>query len=189
MNTATVPARAIAATPRDLAVNGLILGFAGAVWLSWGQDGAPAGWAVPLTVCSAVGIVVAIAGAIRTWQHRHGESAMSQVQGRRTYRRVVILESLVIAGGATALGVTGHYPYIAPWVLLVVGLHFVPLGRLFRIQSLVVLGVLTVVVSVAAAIEGLLGTVSPTTIAGGVGGMLLIMFGAWSILLAQQAAR
>jgi hypothetical protein len=63
-----------------------------------------------------------------------------------------------------------------------VGAHFIPLGRLFRIQSLTVVGVLTVVLSVAAALEGLLGTVAPTAIAGGVGGVLLIIFGAWSLL-------
>jgi len=181
MDTATVPTRTITATPRDLAVNGLVLGFAGAMWLSWGQSGAPAGWAVPLTIMSAVGIIVAIVGAVRTWQHRHGESAMSQLQGRRTYRRVVILEALIIAGGATALGITGHSAYIAAWVLFIVGAHFVPLGRLFRIDSLVVVGILVIMVSVGAAIAGLLGTIAPTAIAGGVGGVLLILFGAWSL--------
>lgn len=189
MNTATMPARTIAATPRDLAVNGLVLGFAGAMWLGWGQDGAPAGWVVPLAVCSAVGLLVAVVGVIRTWQYRRGDSAMSQPQGRRTYRRVVGLEAVAIAAGGTALGVTGHTAYTAVWVLFIVGLHFVPLGRLFRIQSLAVVGVLAVLASVGAAISGLTGTAAPTAVAGGVGGILLIVFGAWSLLVHQQAAR
>ena len=67
------------------------------------------------------------------------------------------------------------------WVLFIVGAHFVPLGRLFRIDSLVVVGILVIMVSVGAAIAGLLGTIAPTAIAGGVGGVLLILFGAWSL--------
>ena len=93
----------------------------------------------------------------------------------------MILEALIIAGGATALGITGHSAYIAAWVLFIVGAHFVPLGRLFRIDSLVVVGILVIMVSVGAAIAGLLGTIAPTAIAGGVGGVLLILFGAWSL--------
>jgi hypothetical protein len=77
------------------------------------------------------------------------------------------------------LGVTGHSAYTAAWDLFVVGAHFVPLGRLFRIRSLVVVGVLSVRVSAVAA--GLHGTLAPSAIAGGAGGLLLILFGAWSL--------
>lgn len=184
--TSTHPAPTGAATRRDLAVNGLILGFAGAMWLGWAQQDPPAGWSVPLSVCSGVGIVAAIVGGVLAWRNRHGASAMATDLGRRTYYRVVGLEAVVIAVGATALGVTGHSDYIAALVLFVVGAHFVPLGRLFRIRSLVIVGVLVVATSVAAALEGLLGTVAPSAIAGGAGGILLILFGAWSL---RQAAR
>lgn len=183
----TVVASPPVATPetaasRDLAVNGLVLGFAGAMWLGWAQEAPPAGWSIPLSICSALGLLVAITGGVLTWRRRHGSSAMAAEKGRRTYYRVVGLEGAAIAIGGTALGVTGHSAYTAAWVLFVVGAHFVPLGRLFRIRSLGLVGVLSVLVSVVAAILGLLGTVAPSAIAGGVGGLLLISFGAWSLL-------
>jgi hypothetical protein len=183
------PASAITATPRDLAVNGLVLGFAGAMWLGWAQQSPPAGWVAALAIFSGLGALVAIAGGVLTWQNRHSESAMSRMQGRRTYFRVVGLEGLVIAAGGTALGLTGHSDYNAAWVLFIVGAHFVPLGRLFRIPSLMVVGALAVLVSVVAAVEGLLGTVAPSAIAGGIGGVLLVLFGAWSLVRNRQAVR
>lgn len=184
MSTVVAPERGAslgAAAPRDLAVNGLVLGFAGAMWLGWAQDAPPAGWALPLSICSGLGLLVAIVGGVLTWRRRHGDSAMASSAGRRTYYRVVGLEGAVIAVGGTALGVTGHSGYTAALVLFIVGAHFVPLGRLFRIRSLVVVGVLSVLVSLVATVFGLLGTVAPSAIAGGVGGLLLIVFGAWSL--------
>ena len=179
MSTATMTQHA--AATRDLAVNGLVLGFAGAMWLGWAQASPPTGWALPLSICSGLGLLVAIAAGVLVWRHRHGDSAMATTVGRRTYYRVVGIEGAVIAVGATVLGVTGHSAYTAAWVLFIVGAHFLPLGRLFRIQSLMVVGVLSVVVSALAAILGLQGTVAPSAIAGGVGGLLLILFGAWSL--------
>jgi hypothetical protein len=82
------------------------------------------------------------------------------------------------------LAITGHSDYIAVWILFVVGVHFVPLGRLFRIRSLVVVGVVLIPVSVAAAVIGLVWTVLPSAIAGGIGGLLLVGFGAWSLAAA-----
>jgi hypothetical protein len=186
MNTATVSTgstlRNMSATPRDLAVNGLVLGFAGAMWLGWAQEGPPAGWSVPLSIGSVVGVLVAVLAGVLTWRSRHGASAMADERGRRTYYRVVGVEVAAIAVGATALGISGQSEYIAAWILFVVGVHFVPLGRLFHIGSLKVVGVLAAVVSVVAVATGLLWTVLPSAVAGGVGGLLLVVFGAWSLL-------
>jgi hypothetical protein len=178
----TVSARPTAA--RDRAVNGLVLGVAGAMWLGWAQQGPPAGWSVPLAVASGLGVVVAVFGGVLAWRRRHGDSAMAEPRGRRTYYRVVGIESLAIAVGSMLLAITGHSDYIAVWILFVVGVHFVPLGRLFRIRSLVVVGVALIPVSVVAAVIGLVWTVLPSAIAGGIGGVLLVGFGAWSLAAA-----
>ncbi len=183
MNTTITASAAptMTAAARDRAVNGLVLGFAGAMWLSWAQQGPPAGWPLPLAVGSGIGLLVAVLGGVLAWRRRHGASAMSDPRGRRTYNRTVGIESAAIAAGSTALGITGHSAYIAVWILFVVGAHFVPLGRLFRIRSLVVVGVVLIPVSVTAAVIGLVWTVAPSAVAGGIGGLLLVGFGAWSL--------
>lgn len=193
MSTATAPADSVPwngiATRRDLAVNGLILGFAGAMWLGWAQDDPPAGWSLPLGIASALGLLVAVLAGVLTWRARRGASAMADPRGRRTYFRVLGVEAGAILVGATGLGIGGQTAQLAPWVLLVVGVHFVPLSSLFGIRSLAVAGGLLVVVSVAATIVGVVSTVAPSAVAGGVGGPVLIGFGAWSLLRHRQATR
>lgn len=54
----------------------------------------------------------------------------------KRYGRTVGIEFAAILIGAAALIVLNNPGYVAAWVLFVVGVHFVPLARLFRIPSL-----------------------------------------------------
>jgi hypothetical protein len=56
--------------------------------------------------------------------------------------------------GAVVLGVSGPGAYVAAWVLLIVGVHFLPLARLFANAGLRVAGVAVIAVAIAAAITG-----------------------------------
>jgi hypothetical protein len=156
------------------------------MWFGWAQQGPPAGWSVPLTVGAVLGLLVAMIAAVLTWRHRNGGSAMGDLRGRRTHLRVVGAEVAAIAVGAAALGISGRSAYLAAWILFVVGAHFVPLGRLFRITGLVVAGVVLVVVSAAAAVVGVVGTALPSAVAGAGGGLVMVISGALSL---QQSWR
>ena len=111
---------------------------------------------------------------------------MNEARVRRGYWRVVATELALCAVGTVGLGGSGQSAYIAAWILLVVGAHFVPLGRLFAIGSLVLAGRVLVVVAVAAAVTGLVSTVAPSFVAGAGGGVVCL---ACSVFCTGQALR
>lgn len=175
-----------ASTVRDLSATALVLGFAGIMWFGWSQQGPPASWVPFLVGGSVVGAAVAALALVLTVRHRGGASAMREAGGSQGYRRTVIIEVGAIAVGAAPLGLTGHAAYISPWVLFIVGVHFLPLGSLFRIQSLRVCGLLAAAAAVTATIVGLTGDVLPSALAGAGGGVLMVGFGGYTLLRAWR---
>lgn len=182
-----------AATVRDLGATALVLGFAGVMWFGWSQEGPPAPWVPFLIGGSIVGAIVAVLALILTIKHRKGASAMRGAGGSRAYRWAVIIEVGAIAVGAAALALTGHAAYISPWVLFIVGAHFLPLGTLFHIQSLRMCGLLVAAIAVTATIVGVSDDVLPSAVAGAGGGVLMVAFGGYILLRGwrqhAQAAR
>ncbi|HVV24898.1 MAG TPA: hypothetical protein VHF06_36040 [Pseudonocardiaceae bacterium] len=169
-------------TARDLAANALILGVAAIAWFGWAQERPPAGWSVPLGVGSGLGLVVAAFAGVAVWRRRRGDSAMTEPEGRRTYYRTVGVECAAIVVGVVGLGLAGQSDYLAPWILFVVGAHFLPLSGLFDIRSLVPAGLLLVVASAVAVVAGLVWTVTPSAVAGGVGGSVLLVVAVLSLV-------
>ena len=72
---------------------------------------------------------------------------------------------------------------VAPWILFVVGVHFLPLARVFRIRSLVPLAMVCVLVAVAAALTGWVGAALPSAVAGAGGGGALLVESVASLLI------
>ena len=147
---ATAPP-ATAAYPRDLATTALILGGAGFVWFGWAQAGPPAGWSIPLGIGSAAGLAVALAGGVLSWRPRSGAAAMHDPRLRSGYWRVVAFEVIAIVLGVIALEATGQRAYLPAWILLIVGVHFIPLARLFGTPGLRLAGVALIGVADGAA--------------------------------------
>lgn len=169
------------ATLRDRAANALVLGFAGIMWLMWAQAAPPPSWTPFLLAGAVAGAVVAVTAAVLAWRHRAGASAMGNGRGRTAYRWAVGTEVALIAVGAAVLGATGRADYLSPWVLFVVGAHFLPLSTVFRIDSLRLCGLVAMAVAAVAAFAGLAGAVQPGAVAGGGGGLLMVAFGGHSL--------
>lgn len=170
----------------DQAVTALIFGVAAFAWFGWGQAQPPAGWPVPLTVGSAAGAVAAVLAALLVFRLRGRPSAMQDPQVRRGYFMIVGAEVAAIVIGVVVLGVSGHGAYTAAWVLLIVGVHFLPLARLFANAGLRVAGVAVIAVAVAAAVTGAASGVQPSTVAGAGGGVVLLVS---AVVLLRQAYR
>ncbi|GLY64718.1 hypothetical protein [Amycolatopsis taiwanensis] len=170
------------ATARDLSVNAAVLGVAATVWFGWAQEAPPAGWSLPLGIGSGTGVLIAVLAGVSAWRSWRSGSAMADASGRRTYNWAVGAEVVAIAVGVVALALIGQSAYLAPWILFVVGTHFVPLGDLFVIRSLKLAGVLLAVVSAVAVVVGLMWTVTPSAVAGGAGGVVLVAFAIWALL-------
>ena len=97
------------------------------------------------------------------------------------------MEVAAILLGAVVLAVLDRSDYLSPWILAVVGVHFVPLGRLFRDGGLQVLGVLLVPVALLAVVSGVSGWAAASAVAGGLGGLSMLLAGADSLRRSSSA--
>jgi hypothetical protein len=115
------------------AVAGLVF-----VLLNTGPLGGPV--AVILRVLGVVAFAVVLWYAVlRTAAGRPGPAPASRVL--RTYLVSVALEVVAIPVGAQLLGRWLHHPELTPvWVVLVVGVHFLPFARAFRVPLFGALG-------------------------------------------------
>jgi hypothetical protein len=161
-------------TPRDLSVSALILGFAAMMWFGWGQAQPPAGWALPMTIGTFAAIAVAGGAGGIAARFRRGATAMADRRVRRGYGITVGIEVAACGLGAAALGLAGRSAYIAPWILLVVGVHFVPLGRLFGLSHLMRAGLALSAVAIAGAVTGVVSAVAPSAVTGAFGGLVCV---------------
>ncbi len=139
-------------------VNGAaVLAFAGIAWFGWAQDDPPS-----------------------------TGSPMADPRVRRGYWATVVVEVALIIGGNLLLAAVGHPAYTAAWTLFVVGVHFVPLARIFHVRGLTATGVATVVVAVAAACLGLASDLAPSASAGAGGGVVFLGYAAWVLGRGRQ---
>lgn len=163
-------------TVRDLGVTALVLGFFGSAWFGWGSGDAPPGWQPVLIVGSVASIVAAVLGAVLAFQSwRTGSVMAGDAAANRRYGIIVGIEFGTAFLGAAVLGLLGRPEFVAPWVALVVGVHFVPLAPVLHDPFLVPLGALVAAVAVAAVVAGLTTSVAASFVTGlGAGTLLLV---------------
>jgi len=73
------------------------------------------------------------------------------IQGRRVGRQfvlIVVLEGVAIALVSTGCSLTGHFSWLVPLVLIIVGIHFMPLAKLFGVPRYMTLGLLFCIVPI-----------------------------------------
>lgn len=176
-------------TPRDLTVTAVVLAVAGVLWFGWGQARPPAGWGLPMSIGTLAAIAIAIVAGITLIRFRHGATARESQRVRQVYGITVGVETAVIGLGAAVLALTGRSAYIAPWILLIVGVHFVPLGRLFGSVDLVWSGLVLSAVAVAGAVTGAVSAVAPSAVTGAFGGLVLVAAAATSLARGARRGR
>ncbi|WP_435748688.1 DUF7010 family protein [Microbacterium sp. PMB16] len=141
--------------PRDLLMTGAIFGVAAFVWAGWGQERPPKHWIwrVVLGLLSLGGAALAgisIPAAIRNWS---SDTAIV-VGGPAFIWYIVIFWLEVIAIVVLAIWATRRKrkDLIAPIVLVIVGIHFIPLAWVFAQPIYAVVGVLVTAAAVVAAL-------------------------------------
>ncbi|TQS41246.1 hypothetical protein [Cryptosporangium phraense] len=151
-------------------------GFA-ACWFGWAQA-EPPGWLVPLLIVGAVlSGALAVGGVVLAVRSPSGSSPMAVARTRTQYYVTVAIEVVLIWAGSALLGATGHDEYIAAWIALVVGVHFVPLGRFFGEPLLQISGVVISLVAIGAAVVALATDSGSSTVAGTGTGLALLVTG------------
>ncbi len=117
---------------RDLFMVAAIFGVFGFAWAGWGQEGPPPKARPLLGALSGVSLAVAIAGGILAWRNWGEPSSFSGADSGIWFGVIVVVEIVLCAVGAIVLAARGHGGLIAPWISLVVGLHFLPLVFFFN---------------------------------------------------------
>lgn len=159
---------------RDSAMTVLILGFFASCWFGWAQERPPARWRLPLIVGAVLSLLVAAGGGIFAWRNWSAASALSEPDAMRRYLIIVGTEFAVAAAGAAVILLGKHRDYLAPWICLVVGVHFWPMAPVFDSTLLVVLGALLTVVAVAAVLVGRRTALAPSAVTGAAAGACLL---------------
>jgi hypothetical protein len=166
---------------RGRGIAAVIEGIFAAMWFGWAQS-EPPGWLVPiLIVGSVLGALVAVGGLVLAVRSPSGSSPMADPAVRRRYNIVVGIEAAAIFAGAALLGQLAP-DFIAAWIALIVGLHFVPLGRFFGERLLEVSGWAVTAVAVLAAVTAATTDSSSSTVAGVGTGLILLVTGVLSLL-------
>jgi hypothetical protein len=146
---------------RGRASAGLLLAFFGAAWWGWGVGGIQGLFSGETTafysiLVLATGILV-IGGIFLLRAARRlprdtspaGRARDAAVGKRnRAFGMVFALEMVIIALGVILLNVFHHPEFRLPFVTIVVGVHFLPLARLFAVRLYSVIGILFVLVGV-----------------------------------------
>lgn len=174
---------------RDLVMLGAIFGGVAFAWAGWAQERPPKGviWRVVLVVLQISGLVLlacGIVGAVRFW-----ETPTALVSGSPALVVYIIVfwaEVAAIVVIAVLAVRTKRTRLIAPAVLIIVGVHFVPLAFVFG-QPIVMLA------AVLITFAGVASTLLPRSVAapsfwcGVLAAPIFLVIGAFSLVAALGA--
>lgn len=165
---------ATATNTRTRGITATIEGFFAFAWFGWGSADAPAWLHAPILVGQVVAALVVVAGIVTAVRSTGEHTPMADPLVRKRYNVVVAAEFGILFAGAALLGATGLTTWIPVWVCAGVGIHFLPLARLFGDLWLVPLGVAVTAVAVVALVVGVITEVAPGTVTGIGAGVLLL---------------
>jgi hypothetical protein len=177
--------------PRDLVMIGAIFGVAAFVWAGWAQEQPPGGvgWRIALAVLSALGLALAavsIPVAIANWGA--GSAFSAKTAAFVVYVVVFWVEVAIMIGLSIWANVAGRSDLIAPLILAVVGVHFLPLAWVFGQPLLAVVGVVLAAAAVFAAFTST-GEVARSFWCGVIAAPVLVAAGAWCTAAGIAALR
>jgi hypothetical protein len=124
---------------RFVAIGLFLMAFFTLLWASWSLYGLPVAGGAALVVIFSVIAVIFVINGVRLLRSADrlpvptGDDSNRQGRAMRIGFGVTLAAVGVIIGVVCALLiVNGAYAYLAPAIVLVVGLHFIPLGFIFH---------------------------------------------------------
>lgn len=165
---------------RDAAATAAIFGFFASSWFGWAQENPPPAWRNWLIAGAILSLLVAIAGGVLTWQHWSDGTAFNPQTGR-TFGLIVGIEFAIAGIGAGVLTRLGKADLIAPWIALVVGVHFWPLAPLLRYPLLYGVAALVSIAALGAVPLARSQTVTVSAVTGLATGLILLAAALYSL--------
>lgn len=164
----------------------------GLVFIEVNSGGLPGSW--PLVVRVAGGVVGAVLLAGVVWVARKGEVKGEVPEGGfvgRRYWNIVGVEGIALFGGLMVInGALKQPEFAVPWIALVVGVHFIVLGKVWRIDVHVWLGIVQTVLGLVGFVLVAAGASLATVnlVAGVLSGVALYAAGAIGLLRARPVS-
>jgi len=172
------PTPPVTRSGRARGIAGAISGAFAVSWFGWGMAAVAPGVLMQLLqVGRGLAALIAVLGIVLAVRSPSDSTPMRDPAIARRYGIVVGIEFALLAAGAVVLTNTLGTQWVPVWICAGVGIHFVPLSRIFGEQSLLVLAAATTAVSAAALVVGLTSDVAPGTITGTGTGLLLLVSG------------
>ncbi len=173
---------------RTLASAAAVESFFAFIWFGWGQEGPPPVVSLMLGAGAVLALLVVIGGIVAVLRSRDEPSPITGAAVGKHFGMIVGIEFTLVGLGATILGLTGHSGFIAAWTALVVGVHFLPLARIFVGIGMLPLAVAVSLAGIGAFIVGAVTEARPSTVAG-LGAGVALLAHATSMLVATRQDR
>jgi hypothetical protein len=122
-------------TSRGPGIRMMFLGFFGTWWAIVGCLGL-FGVSMPVVAAAIIGLSIFLGGLCLSSSsvqlpHEEQPSEAGQVERARAFRNINLVQWVAIAALIVTLNVLGRAEWLSPGIMMVVGLHFFPLARLF----------------------------------------------------------
>jgi len=134
---------------RDFAMYASVFGLFGMSWFGWAQERPRESWRLPLGIASGVCLIVCLVGVYYSFANWDAPSALNEKGAFGAYLAAFYAEFAIGGIGAYFLIRSKRKDYVAPWIALVVGLHFISLKSVFDDAALYLLAGLLVLVALA----------------------------------------
>ncbi|MBD3920453.1 hypothetical protein H8B09_16950 [Paenibacillus sp. PR3] len=160
---------------RDYTMYAAVFGMFSFSWFGWAQERPRAGWRKYLGIASGLALLVCLVGVYLSINNWSKPSALNDNASFTTYLVTFYTEFIVAGVGAFLFLRRNKKEYVAPWIALVVGVHFSGLVSVFDDPGLYVLAALLVAVAAVAILIAPRLNVATSAITGiGAGTVLLI---------------
>lgn len=127
---------------RDYAMYTAIFGVMSFVWFGWAQEAPRKSWRAYIGIASGIALLLGLSGVYLSVTNWNAASALSEDGAYMTYIIVFWLEMIIAAIGVIVLFRKRKKEYVAPWIALIVGVHFIFLVDVFNDYALYLLAVL-----------------------------------------------
>jgi hypothetical protein len=161
---------------RDYTMYAAIFGFFSFVWFGWAQEKPRPGWRLPIGIAQGLAFLLCGVGVYFSIINWGAGSALKEVGSYTTYLIIFYVELFLSGLGAFVLIRLKKSNFISPWILFIVGTHFIALEFVFRDSALFLLAALLIMIAVTSVFISPKLQVANSAIAGIGAGTVLFCF-------------
>ena len=161
---------------RDFTMYTAIFGIMSFVWFGWAQEAPRKSWRTYIGIASGIALLLGLSGVYLSATNWEAASALRDNDSFTTYIIVFWLEMIIGAIGVIILFRMKKREYTAPWIALIVGVHFIFLAEVLNDYALYLLAVLMTAAALTSPWIARKSEVAYSAVTGISSGILLFIF-------------